>query len=341
MPKRLGNKLGNVAYRHAFEAKEGTVNKPLNLPLARSAVDRDYLQRKNPDLFDNLWANELTRVLPMHQGKILLLQNDNTKVPQLKLFEVQAVASATLRVYLGISTEASGAEPAGTPIVLAVLSESAANQLEPDESAWISLRRNGAGLSDRDAGLYAQALSISNWHESHGRCSKCGTPTVVIDGGWVRTCSADEKEFYPRTDPAIIAAITDDQDRILLGSQGIWEENRWSVLAGFVEPGESLAAAVEREIFEEAGVRVSDIEYLASQSWPFPYSLMVGFTARVRGDQELVPDLLEIEKLRWFSRDEIAADVQNILLPGRLSIARALIENWFGGELVSASELKG
>jgi NAD+ diphosphatase len=153
-------------------------------------------------------------------------------------------------------------------------------------------------------------------------------------------CLADEREFYPRTDPAIIAAIVDDEDRILLGSQGIWEDNRWSVLAGFVEPGESLAAAVEREIFEEAGIRVTDIDYLASQSWPFPYSLMVGFKARARGVQELVPDALEIEKLRWFSRQEMAAEAQAILLPGKLSIARALIEDWFGGELVSASELK-
>ena len=316
------------------------MNNSLNLPLARSAVDRDYLQRKNPNLFDELWANPKTRVLPMFEGKILLHQNADKAVAQLKLFEVNAIASATLRVYLGRSLEASAFEPADTPIVLAVLSESSANQLEPDASAWISLRRNGSGLTDRDAGLYAQSLSIANWHESHPRCSKCGTPTVVIDGGWVRTCAADEKEFYPRTDPAIIAAIVDDEDRILLGSQGIWEDNRWSVLAGFVEPGESLSAAVEREIFEEAGVRVSDIEYLASQSWPFPYSLMVGFKARARGKQELIPDALEIEKLRWFSREEIAAEVHEILLPGKLSIARALIENWFGGELVSASELK-
>lgn len=316
------------------------MSNPLNLPLARSAVDRDYLQRKNPDLFDELWANAKTRVLPMFQGKILLHHTKEKMLPQLKLFEVEAVTSATLRVYLGRSLSESNFEPADTPIVLAVLSANSANQLEPDESAWISLRRNGAGLSDRDAGLYAQSLSIANWHETHPRCSKCGTPTVVIDGGWVRSCFVDEKEFYPRTDPAIIAAITDDEDRLLMGSQGIWEENRWSVLAGFVEPGESLAAAVEREIFEEAGVRVTDVDYLASQSWPFPYSLMVGFAARARGEQQLVPDLIEIEKLRWFSREELAAEAENILLPGRLSIARALIENWFGREITSASELK-
>lgn len=317
------------------------MKKSLNLPLARSAVDRDYLQRKRPDLFDELWANEKTRVLPMFEGKILLHHNNDKALPQLKLFEVDKVTSTDLRVYLGRSLEPSSFEPADTAIVLAILSASAANQLEPDESAWISLRRNGAGLSDRDAGLYAQSLSIANWHENHPRCSKCGTSTVVIDGGWVRSCLVDEKEFYPRTDPAIIAAIVDDEDRILLGSQGIWEDNRWSVLAGFVEPGESLAAAVEREIFEEAGIRVSDIEYLASQSWPFPYSLMVGFTARARGSQVLVPDAIEIEKLRWFSREEFAVEVENILLPSKLSIARALIEDWFGSELVSASELKG
>lgn len=317
------------------------MTKSLNLPLARSAVDRDYLQRKNPDLFEQLWANSNTRVLAMFEGKILLHQNQGHALPQLRLFEVGAIAAAELNVYLGRSLEASGFEPEDTPIVLAVLSADSANQLEPDQSAWTSLRRNGSGLSDRDAGLYAQSLSIANWHESHPRCSKCGAETMVIDGGWVRTCLVDEKEFYPRTDPAIIAAIVDDQDRLLLGSQGIWEDNRWSVLAGFVEPGESLAAAVEREIFEEAGLRVSEIEYLASQSWPFPYSLMVGFTARARGSQALVPDALEIEKLRWFSRAELAAEVSTILLPGRLSIARALIEDWFGGELVSASELKG
>ena len=316
------------------------MNNSLNLPLARSAVDRDYLQRKNPDLFVELWANKNTRVLPMFDQKILLHQVADKQVAQLKLFEVESITSNDLLVYLGRSLEASDFEPAGTQIVLAVLSASAAKLLEPDESAWVSLRRNGAGLSDRDAGLYAQSLSIANWHESHPRCSKCGKPTEVIDAGWVRMCLADEKEFYPRTDPAIIAAIVDDEDRILLGSQGIWEDNRWSVLAGFVEPGESLAAAVEREIFEEAGIRVTDIDYLASQSWPFPYSLMVGFKARARGVQELVPDALEIEKLRWFSRQEIAAEAQAILLPGKLSIARALIEDWFGGELVSASELK-
>lgn len=311
----------------------------LNLPLARSAVDRDYLQRKNPALLASLMANPETRFLAMFNGKVLLHEDQGSATPRLKLVSSAEIGTPQLLVYLGRSTEAVFDEPVGTEIVLAVLSTSVAIELEPDDSRWRNLRRNGAGLCDRDAGIYAQALSIANWHQLHPRCPQCGEFTEVIEAGWVRRCSVDDKEFYPRTDPAIIAAITDDQDRLLMGSQGIWEDNRWSVLAGFVEPGESLAAAVEREIFEEAGLRVSQVQYLGSQAWPFPYSLMVGFTARVVGNQTLEPDGLEIEKLRWFSRDELREQASEILLPSRLSIARALIENWFGGELVSATEL--
>lgn len=310
----------------------------LNLPLARSAVDRDHLQRTNPNLFAELWANPATRVLAMHQGKVLLSEIDGATMPSLRLVKVDQVANFEFLVYLGVTTVATSSEPIATPVVLAVVNDVVAGTLQSSDAQWHNLRRTGSGLSDRDAGLYAQALAIANWHENHPRCAKCGNETEIIDGGWVRYCKVDDKESYPRTDPAIIAAVIDDHDRILLGSQGIWEENRWSVLAGFVEPGESLNAAVQRELFEEAGISVDSIDFLGSQSWPFPYSLMLGFTARARGEQELKPDGLEIEKLRWFSRDEIAAQAGNLLLPGRLSIARALIENWFGGELVSASE---
>lgn len=311
----------------------------LNLPLARSAVDRDYLQRTNPNLFAELWLNSATRILPMYDGKVLLEQNDEVAEPALRLVSVDQVSTFSYRVYLGLTTVATEIAPASTPVVLAVLDEAAALDLASAEE-WRNLRRTGAGLSDLDAGLYAQALAIANWHENHPRCTLCGNETRIIDAGWVRHCDLDDKDSYPRTDPAIIAAVVDDHDRILMGSQGIWEDNRWSVLAGFVEPGESLNAAVQRELFEEAGIRVDSIDFLGSQSWPFPYSLMLGFTARARGEQELKPDGLEIEKLRWFSRDEIAARASEMLLPGRLSIARALIENWYGSEIVSASDLR-
>ena len=297
----------------------------LDLPLARQAIDRDYLARTRPDLFDELWADPTTRVLPMFEGSVLLAGQE------LRLLPVESVPSASYRVYLGRDSVG--------PIVLAVLSENAAKQLAPEAEQWHHLRKTGAGLDDRDAGLFTQALAIANWHSTHQHCPRCGTPTLVEAGGWVRRCFKDDSEHYPRTDPAVIVAIIDEDDRILLGSQGAWEDNRWSILAGFVEPGESLEAAVIREMFEEAGVVVDEPHYLGSQAWPFPYSLMLGFAARAK-TTDLRPDGDEIEKLRWFSREELAAEAKELLLPNRISIARAIIELWFGGELVSASELR-
>ena len=311
----------------------------LDLPLARAALDRDYLARARPELFDELWENPATRVLAMFKGKVLLHQQNANPIAELKLLDVERVPSAKLRVYLGKSTVASNYEDSDTPIVLAVLSKNAADNLEPDPRAWHHLRKSGAGLNARDSGLFTQALALANWHDSHQYCSRCGTPTVIEQGGWVRRCFKDDSESYPRTDPAVIVAIVDEQERILLGSQGVWEENRWSILAGFVEPGESLNAAVEREMFEEAGLRVTDITYLGSQAWPFPHSLMFGFVAKATGQQLEVADGIEIEKLRWFSRQELEAEAPDLLLPGRISIARAIIEQWFGRELQSKTEL--
>jgi NAD+ diphosphatase len=230
----------------------------LDLPLARSAVDRDYLARTRPELFDELWADTTTRILPMFNGAVLL------DAQELRLLPVESVPSAQYRVYLG--RDETG------PVVLAVLSENAAHALEPETENWHHLRRTGAGLSDRDAGLFTKGLAIANWHATHQHCPRCGTPTLVEGGGWVRRCFKDDTQHYPRTDPAVIVAIIDEEDRILLGSQGAWEDNRWSILAGFVEPGESLEAAVSREMFEEAGVNVTETTYLGSQAWPFPFS---------------------------------------------------------------------
>jgi NAD+ diphosphatase len=311
----------------------------LELPLAKSALDRDYLARESSELFDELWSDPNTRVFPIFNQRVLLREDTSGRLqPKLALFSVDQVPSAQFRVYLGKTTTettdlAGSILPVGSPIVAAALGENSATALEPDESKWHNLRRSPGALDDLDAGVYAQGLAITNWHLSHQHCPRCGTPTVIEKGGWSRRCFKDDRQVFPRTDPAIIVAVTDEFDRILLGSQGAWEHNRWSVLAGFVEAGESLDQAVRREILEEAGVPVTDVHYRGSQPWPFPYSLMFGFTAKAASASALVPDGIEIEKLKWFTREELMAGRDSIFLPGRLSIARALIEDWLGESL--------
>jgi NAD+ diphosphatase len=305
-------------------------------PLARFALDRDYQFRPNPELFDVLWENQSTRVLAMHEGRVLLESGKGN--PAIKLLNVDQVPTANLRVYLGKTTEQNGQLAQGSPIVLAVLNENSAMLLEPDKSNWHNLRSLGASLSDLDAGIFTQALALNNWHQSSTYCPLCGTPTVIEQGGWVRRCFKDAKEIFPRTDPAVIVSITDQDDRILLGSQTTWDPNRWSILAGFVEPGESLEAAVSREMKEESGLDVFDISYIYSQGWPYPLSLMLGFSARANSQDLLAPDGEEILKLRWFSRHDLEREAASLLLPGRSTISRAMIELWYGAEITSATE---
>lgn len=296
------------------------------LPLSRFEVDRDNLARERPQLFDELWADPATRILPIFQGSALMSSSTS-----LALLPVHAVPDNGLKVYLGRSTSLTSPEPAGTPIV-AVQLDDAGHLAEGD---WGNLRRVGAALSDRDAGIFTEALGILNWHDSHLFSPRTGEPTVSEKGGWVRRDPISDTEVFPRTDAAIIVGITDADDRILLGSNALWESNRFSLLAGFVEPGESLESAVIREVFEESGIHVIDPVYLGSQPWPFPASLMLGFRATVDPEHgtETTPDGAEILALRWFSRDELAAALGEILLPGPTSIARAIIEEWFGGPI--------
>jgi NAD+ diphosphatase len=293
------------------------------LPLSRFEVDRDYLARDREHLFEELWADPATRILPIFQGTALLATEAT-----LALLPVGAVPDGETKVYLGRTTTATESEPIGTPVVAVLLTD--AGHLA--ESDWANLRTVGTRLSDRDAGLLTEALGILNWHLSHAFSPKTGAPTVSEKGGWVRRDPISDTEVFPRTDAAIIVGITDADDRILLGSNALWESNRFSLLAGFVEPGESLEAAVIREVFEESGIRVTDPVYLGSQPWPFPASLMLGFMARVDPNQTstLTPDGAEILALRWFSRDDIRNSRDEIKLPGPTSIAHAIIEEWFG-----------
>jgi NAD+ diphosphatase len=300
------------------------------LPLSRFEVDRDYLARERPGLFDELRADPRARVLPIFDG-LALLRSDS----ELALLPFDEVPDATLLVYLGRTTAATETEPAGTPVVAAHLTD--AGPLA--DRAWGNLRTVGTRLSDRDAGLLVEALGILNWHATHAFSPTTGGATISEKGGWVRRDPNSDREMFPRTDAAIIVGVTDSEDRILLGSNALWERNRFSLLAGFVEPGESLEAAVIREVFEESGIRVTDPVYLGSQPWPFPASLMLGFTAKVDPSltSTLTPDGAEILDLRWFSREELRASRGEILLPGPASIAHAILTEWLGEPIVDGT----
>jgi NAD+ diphosphatase len=193
------------------------------------------------------------------------------------------------------------------------------------------LREVGFQLSDNERDIAAAASALAHWHRREPRCPHCGTETRVLNGGFVRHCPHCDLELFPRTDPAVIVAIIDSSDRILLGSQASWGP-RVSVLAGFVEAGESLEQAIHREIGEEVDLALTELRYFGSQPWPFPRSLMVGFFARAATTQISV-DAHEISYAEWFTRDRLDAKLANgeLGLPGRTSIASRMIQAWRDG----------
>jgi len=191
-------------------------------------------------------------------------------------------------------------------------------------------------LEGEDAPIFAAALSLANWHRRHAYCSVCGAPTAPNRGGWSRACAACAAEHYPRADPVVIM-LAEHDGRLLLGRQPQYPPGRFSALAGFVEPGETIEAAVARELHEEAGIRVRDVAYVASQPWPFPSTLMIGAYAVAKSDS-LIIDRTELDDARWFSRAEIEAALSGeadaaFLPPPRFAIARTLIERWADGGL--------
>lgn len=303
------------------------------LPLSRHGLDRDYLTRSDPDLFKSLRRDPRMRQLVLWNGKALLDSHG-----ALDLLANDTELDSVLRLYLGRSVEA-GSE--GDPVIAVIVDDRTATAMAPRESRlWGDLRALGSTFSNRDAGLFTAALALANWHASHPFSPRTGMATVAGQGGWLRTDLETGREVFPRTDPAIIVGIVDAEDRLLLGHNAMWPANRYSLLAGFVEPGESLESAVVREVFEESGIRIIDPVYLGSQPWPFPASLMLGFMARLDPSVEstLTPDGAEILDLRWFSRDELTASLPDIGLPGHTSIARAIIEHWYGGPIADQRE---
>ena len=192
-------------------------------------------------------------------------------------------------------------------------------------------REVGFQLTDNERDIAVTAAACANWHRAERFCSRCGGGTRVINGGFARHCRVCEQDHFPRTDPAVIVGVLDDADRLLLGGQPSWG-NRVSVLAGFVEVGESLEQAIHREIGEEADIELGETRYFGSQPWPFPRSLMIGYFARA-ATTAICIDADELEHAAWMTRDEVrsAVDGGELGLPGPSSIASRMIADWLDG----------
>jgi NAD+ diphosphatase len=282
--------------------------------LSRTGHDRAAVHRDSPSWLADAWERGRALVItPEHSAPV-------ADGPVLDLRPTTGLTGE--RYFLGLADD------------VPVFAVRAPRDLVADR--WADLREVGADLGDRDAGLLTTAVALSHWHDRHSHCALCGARTEVERGGWVRRCPVDSSEHFPRTDPAVIMLVHDGGDRCVLGRQAAWPPGRFSILAGFVEPGESSEAAVEREVDEEVGLAVTAVTYAGSQPWPFPSSLMLGFEARADGGEPAVKDD-ELEDVRWFSLDEVraaAAETGLLRLPPPISIARFLIDRWMAARAV-------
>jgi len=293
-----------------------------DVALSRSVLDRSAERRADPGLLASLVADPATRVLALVRDSAEV--SDGAGRATLLLRPPEPADATRLGLFLG--TDGDGAA------YLAVVDDAAD---EGDARDLRTLRQVGADLGDRDASLLTTALGLANWHRTHTHCPRCGAATRPEQGGWLRRCSEDGSEHYPRTDPAVIMSVVDADDRLLMARGAGWGEGRYSVLAGFVEPGETLEAAVTREVREEVGVDVVDVRFLGDQPWPFPTSIMLGFTARALGTGLSLQES-EIADARWFTRDELLEGVARgeLFTSPRLSISRWLVEHWLGRPIV-------
>jgi NAD+ diphosphatase len=298
------------------------------VPLAAAAFDRAAHRRADEAWLAEAWHR--AHVVVVSARSATPVQADAWGRPRAALRSAADVPDGAPRRFLGV---------VGDAVYFTAT-------VEPDGAdTWSTLREVGARADDLDAALLVAAIGLEQWHQRHTHCPRCGADTVETQAGWTRTCTADGSEHFPRTDPAVIMLIHDGGDRALLGRGPQWGPGRFSTLAGFVEPGESLEAAVAREVVEEVGVGVTDIRYLGSQPWPFPASLMLGFLARLDGDPSITLDPVEMAEAAWFTREEIQqardwTDEDLPAEPGRrlqaipphLSISRYLIDSWLAGE---------
>ena len=324
------------------------------LPLSRSTVERGAERRGDPTLIPGLLDDARTRVL-MVRGALVRVRDGPVRdgpvgdgpVGDGPVLDLRGPGELGARVgeverwlYLGSQDDVGylatvlrdGAVADGVVGSAAGAGSAAGTGSAADEDReadrWASLRDVGAALSDRDAGLATTAVGLAAWHRSMVHCPRCGADLLVEESGWLLRCPLDASAHYPRTDPAVIVALVDASDRLLLAHATQWSPLRFSNVAGFVEPGESAEQAVRREVAEETGVLVGAVTYLGSQPWPFPASLMLAFGATAE-TTEVTADGVELSEARWFTRAGLSDDVDagRVTLPGRASIARVMIED--------------
>ncbi len=290
------------------------------------ALERNAEQRDDADWAAARAADPAARYLLLgadgRGGSSALIHAGSDALRWLDRAEIAALGNDVTATYLG--------DDGGGPLFsVSVDATRAARAVAEFAGELIDLRSAGVRLSSLQSGLFAYARALSHWQRRTRYCSECGAPLRLVALGHRGKCSNADcaLEHFPRVDPAMIVIVS-WQDRCLLGTQPNWDANRWSTLAGFVEPGESLEDAVRREVFEESGVRVGACQYHSSQPWPFPSALMLGFTAEAEDPSIRVGS--ELSDARWFSVDELVDGLakRTLGLPPRLSVSHELIAHW-------------
>jgi len=294
-----------------------------------SRIDRAGHLRENPTTLAQLWTR--AKILQIVQGR--LPSDGYLSADQVASLIASGEFKDGSRYFLGL--DAITQDP-----YFAWDTEWSAPKTDEEMKVGLTrLREVGIDLASIDAELAMHAVALSNWHQSHPCCARCGAQTQVDLGGAVRVCDIDKSQHHPRTDCAAIVLVRDNDDRILLGHQPVWPEGRFSTFAGFLEPGETFEQCVAREVLEESGVSVRAITYLGSQPWPFPASIMMAFDAITDFPETARPDGVEISEVKWFTRDQFKAEAKagTLLLPPTISVARKMIERWLG-EVAVGSE---
>lgn len=309
-----------------------------------SGLDRAAALRGDARAMERLRRAPQARALAVWRGKPAVVGRERPGPAWLRLDHPVLAVAREAPIFLGLdagaprfAVDVSAWEPAVLPESLGAMFDASEQRHPelPEDHRFVELRAVMAALTARDAELMAMARALTGWHASHRFCARCGAPTGAAMAGWQRSCGACGAHHFPRTDPVVIMLVTRG-NAVLLGRSHGWPEGMMSLLAGFVEPGETVEAAVRREVAEETSVRVGRVGYLASQPWPFPASLMLGCHAEALSD-EIRVDPAELDRAAWVEREALAAAFRGEradLWPARPgSIARFLLWNWLADRL--------